>query len=102
MDRVIGGVLGLAAFATVTAVSVAKGLPFSQAALRAFLAMLLGYWVGRVLFGPAGLAVVKEAAGPAPPKAEAPAAGPEAPKPAGPGPADPGGVQGPAGAPPQF
>src|SRR5262245_56979389 len=100
MDRVIGGVLGLAAFAGMAALSLAKGLPFSQAALRSFVAMVLGYWVGRVVFGPAGLAVVKEAAGPVPPGAEPPAA-PAAGE-AKPGPSDPGGVRGPAGTPPQF
>jgi len=97
MDRVIGGVLGLVAFAAVAGLSVAKGLPFPQAALRAFVAMFLGYWVGRVVFGPAGLAIVKEAAGPVPPRPEPPPAAPAKPEAS-----DPGGVQGPSGTPPQF
>jgi hypothetical protein len=81
MEKVIGGILGLAAFAAVLAAGLSKGSSFGPAALRAALALVLGYAVGRWLFGPAGLAIVKEAAGPVPPPA--PPAGNVESKPAG-------------------
>jgi hypothetical protein len=86
MDRVIGGVLGLCAGIAVVAVSATKGIPVTQALWRAAAAVLVGYWIGRLIFGPAGLSVVKEAAGPVPPEPPAAAEGkPPAPgAPAGP------------------
>lgn len=82
MDRVIGGIFGLAAFTAVLAASLSKGSTFGAAALRASLALILGYWIGRLIFGVPGLAIVKEAAGPVPPPAQAPVES----KPAGPAP----------------
>jgi hypothetical protein len=68
MDRVIGGVLGLCAGITVVVVSAMKGIPVTHALWRSALAVLAGYWIGKLIFGPAGLSVVKEAAGPVPPE----------------------------------
>ena len=72
MDRVIGGVFGLAAFVSVVALSISKGVPFETCVGRSVVAMILGYWVGRWVFGVPGLTIVKEAAGPIPPQAEVP------------------------------
>jgi hypothetical protein len=70
MDRIIGAVLGLAAFVAVIALSVSKGVPFGSGVVRAVVALVLGYLVGRLVFGLPGLSIVKEAA--APPPAPAP------------------------------
>ena len=72
MDRIIGGVLGLAAFAAVVALSLAKGVSFSGCAVRGVVALVLGYLVGRLIFGLPGLSIVREAAGPVPPPPPAP------------------------------
>ena len=72
MDRIIGGVLGLAAFAAVVAISLAKGVSFSGCAVRGVIALVLGYLVGRLIFGLPGLSIVREAAGPVPPPPPAP------------------------------
>lgn len=72
MDRVIGGVLGLAAFAAVVALGLSKGLPFAGCVVRGIVALALGYLVGRLIFGLPGLSIVKEAAGPVPPPPPAP------------------------------
>ena len=77
MDRIIGAVLGLAAFVAVVALSLAKGVPFGSCVVRAAVALVLGYLVGRLIFGLPGLSIVKEAAEPLPPPA------PGASKPAG-------------------
>ena len=69
MDRIIGAVLGLAAFVAVIALSLSKGVPFASSAVRAVVALVLGYLVGRLVFGLPGLSIVKEAAGPLPPPA---------------------------------
>ena len=85
MDRVIGGVLGLCAGIAVVVVGTTKGIPLGQSLWRAAVAVLLGYWIGRLIFGPAGLSVVKEAAGPVPPEPPPAAGTPPAPgAPAGP------------------
>lgn len=63
MDRVIGGVLGLAAFTAVVVLSLMHGLALKDCVLRAFLALVLGYLVGRLIFGKVGLSIAKEAAG---------------------------------------
>ena len=86
MDRIIGGVLGLCAGIAVVALSAAKGIPARDCLWRAAVAVLLGYWIGRLIFGPVGLSVVKEAAGPVPPEPPAAAESkPQAPgAPAGP------------------
>ena len=72
MDRVIGGVFGLAAFAAVLALGLSKGLSFAGCTVRAVVAMGLGYLVGRLIFGLPGLSIVKEAAGSLPPEHPAP------------------------------
>ena len=72
MDRIIGGVSGLAAFAAVIAVGLSKGLPFTVAVARALLAMVLGYLVGRLIFGWPGLSIAREAAGSVPSLAPVP------------------------------
>lgn len=69
MDRIIGAALGLAAFVAVIALSLAKGVSFAGCAFRAVVALVLGYLVGRLIFGLPGLSIVKEAAGPLPPPA---------------------------------
>ena len=69
MDRIIGAVLGLAAFVAVIALSLSKGVSFAGCAFRAVVALVLGYLVGRLVFGLPGLSIVKEAAGPLPPPA---------------------------------
>ena len=72
MDRIIGGVLGLAAFAAVLALGLSKGLSFAGCVVRAVVAMGLGYLVGRLIFGLPGLSIVREAAGTVPPPPPAP------------------------------
>ena len=68
MEKVIGGVLGLAAGAAVVGVSLTNGVSVWGCLWRAAVAVLLGYWIGRLVFGKAGLAIVKEAAGSVPPR----------------------------------
>ena len=72
MDRIIGGVFGLAAFAAVLALGVSKGISFTGCVVRAVVAMALGYLVGRLIFGLPGLSIVREAAGQVPPTPPAP------------------------------
>ena len=72
MDRIIGGVLGLCAGIAVVALSVMKGIPARDCLWRAAVAVLSGYWIGRLIFGPLGLSVAREAAGPVPPEAPPP------------------------------
>lgn len=75
MERAVGGILGLLAFAATAAASLSKGAAFGTAAWRACAALLAGYWIGRLIFGSLGRATAKEAAGtvppPAPPKPQA-------------------------------
>ena len=72
MDRIIGGVLGLAAFTAVTVLSLQKGIPFTGCVGRGVVALILGYLVGRLIFGLPGQSIVKEAAGQIPPPPPAP------------------------------
>jgi len=72
MDRIIGGVLGLAAFTAVTVLGLQRGIPFTGSIGRGVVALILGYLVGRLIFGLPGLSIVREAAGPVPPKPPAP------------------------------
>ena len=72
MDRIIGAVLGLAAFVAVIALSLSKGVSFAGCAFRAVVALVLGYLVGRLIFGLPGLSIVREAAGQVPPMPPAP------------------------------
>lgn len=72
MDRIIGGVLGIAAFTAVMVLSVQKGVPFAGSAGRGAVALVLGYVVGRFIFGWPGLSIVREAAGQVPPTPPAP------------------------------
>jgi hypothetical protein len=72
MDRIIGGVLGLAAFTAVVVLGLQKGVPFGGCVVRGVVALVLGYLVGRLIFGLPGLSIVKEAAGSVPPPPPAP------------------------------
>ena len=72
MDRIIGGVLGLAAFVAVIAIGLSNGIPFAGCVVRGIVAMALGYLVGRLTFGLPGLSIVREAAGQVPPTPPAP------------------------------
>jgi hypothetical protein len=72
MDRIIGGVLGLAAFVAVMALGLSKGMSFGACVVRGVVAMALGYLVGRLIFGLPGLSIVREAAGQVPPPPPAP------------------------------
>jgi hypothetical protein len=72
MDRIVGGVFGLAAFVAVVALSAAKGISFGACALRAVVAMVLGYWIGKLVFCMPGPAIVKKASGVVPPPPKAP------------------------------
>ena len=74
MERVVGGILGLASFAAVAVVGLQRGLAFADCAWRALAAMVLGYLAGRWLVGPAGRGVARKAAG-GPPSAGPPAGG---------------------------
>jgi hypothetical protein len=88
MDRIVGGVLGLAAGIAVVALSVHKGIGVGDCVLRASVAVVLGYWIGRLVFGSVGRAVVEEAAGVVPPPPGA-AEGPKPPSAPGPRPPSP-------------
>jgi hypothetical protein len=72
MDRIIGGVLGLAAFTAVLLLGLEKGMSFTGSVGRAVVALILGYLVGRLIFGMPGLSIVREAAGQVPPTPPAP------------------------------
>jgi hypothetical protein len=67
MERLIGGVLGLLAFAAAALGSLSSGASFGIAAGRACAALVLGYWIGKLVFGSLGASTVREAAGPVPP-----------------------------------
>lgn len=88
MDRIAGGVLGLAAMVAVAALSVARGVSLADASLRAGIAAVLGWIVGRLVFGRPGLLGDAETAGKVPSSAapEAPGGGGPAQTPAGRGP----------------
>lgn len=69
MERVIGGITGLVAFAATAAASLSTGAAFGTAVWRACAALFLGYWIGRLIFGSLGRSTAKEAAGTVPPPA---------------------------------
>jgi hypothetical protein len=73
MERVVGGIVGLLAFAATAAASLSTDASFGTSVWRACAALFVGYVIGRMLFGSLGLSTAKEAAGtvppPAPPKA---------------------------------
>jgi hypothetical protein len=72
LDRIVGIVLGLAAFGATAATGLARGLPFGACAARALAALVLGFLAGWLVFGKIGLSAVKEAAGPEAPAAPKP------------------------------
>ena len=72
MDRIIGGVLGLSAFTAVVVLGLQKGVSFGGCMVRGVVALVLGYLVGRLIFGWPGLSIVREAAGTVPPAPPAP------------------------------
>lgn len=80
MERVTGGILGLAAFAAVTVMGLQRGLAFGDCAWRALGAMVLGYLAGRWLVGPAARGVVRESAGPPQGQGPPPGGGAEPPQ----------------------
>ena len=88
MDRVIGGITGLAAFAATAAASLSTGASFGTSVWRACAALFIGYGIGRVVFGSLGLSTAREAAGtvppPAPPAAPGEGKSPASTPPAGP------------------
>lgn len=69
MDRVIGGITGLVAFAATAAASLSAGASFGTSVWRACAALFVGYVIGRWVFGSLGLSTAKEAAGTVPPPA---------------------------------
>lgn len=75
MERVIGGVLGLIAFAATAVASLSRGAGLSTAVWRSCVALLLGYWIGRLVFGSLGMSTVKEVVGSVPPPAPTAAPG---------------------------
>lgn len=77
MDRIVGGVLGLIAFAATAAGSLSAGAAFDTAVWRSCAALLLGYGIGRWVFGSLGLSTATEAAGnvPAPSPSAVPGEG---------------------------
>ena len=66
VERLIGGALGLVAFAAIVTVSALKGVPFAETVFRALAGLGVGVLVGWWLFGPLGLSIARDAAGPAP------------------------------------
>ena len=66
VERLIGGALGLVAFAAIVTVSALKGVPFEDTVYRALAGLAVGVLVGWWLFGPLGLSIAREAAGPEP------------------------------------
>lgn len=74
MRRLVGGVVGLAAFAAVLASGAAGGAPARWTLLAAGGAMAAGFAAGWLVFGTAGLLVAGESAGPAPPGSDPPPA----------------------------
>jgi hypothetical protein len=77
MEKIIGGVLGLAAVAAVVVAGAIRGMPVLDVLVRAAVAGLLGFLVGWALFGKVGTELAKESAGqpvaPAPSVPKAPA-----------------------------
>ena len=71
MERLIGGILGLIAFAAAALASLSSGASFGTGAWRSCVALVLGYWIGKLVFGSLGVSTVKEAAGTVPPSAPA-------------------------------
>lgn len=61
IERLIGGALGLVAFAAILAVGAVKGMPIGQTVLRALVGMAAGVLLGWWLFGPLGLSIAREA-----------------------------------------
>ena len=62
MDKVIGGVLALAAFGAVVALGLVRGADVWTTVARAAAAGAVGYLAGWLLFGKLGVALAKEAA----------------------------------------
>lgn len=62
MDKVIGGILALAAFGVVVAWGLVRGMDVWATVARAAAAGAVGYLAGWLLFGKLGVALAKEAA----------------------------------------
>lgn len=63
MDKVIGGVLALAAFVAVVVTGLTKSMALGDTLWRAAVAGGLGYGIGWLLFGKVGTELAKESAG---------------------------------------
>lgn len=80
MDRIVGGVLGLAALIAVLVLGLARGMGVWDTLWRGVVAAALGYLVGWMVFGRIGVDLAKESASVTEPAA------PPAPKPPEPAP----------------
>lgn len=69
MERSIGGITGLVAFAATAAAGLSTGASFGTSVGRACAALFVGYGIGRWVFGGLGRSTAKEAAGIVPPPA---------------------------------
>jgi hypothetical protein len=76
LESLVGGIVGLCAFAATASASLAAGADFGTSARRACAALLGGYVIGRWVFGSLGRSTARDAAGTFPPPA--PPAGPAA------------------------
>ena len=76
MEKVIGGIMGLAAFLAVIVAAVLRHLSLTDSLWRATVAGVLGFVLGWLLFGKIGVEMAKGSAVPpesAPPKPPPPA-----------------------------
>lgn len=64
MSLMIGAVLGLCGFVAVLGLGAMHGVPFIESLRRALAVMGVGWLLGWLLFGPMGLVLARESAGP--------------------------------------
>ncbi|GEM_PF-5526254 len=72
MEKIVGGVLALAAFVAVLVVGIARDLGIWSTVWRGAVAGALGYLLGWLMFGRVGLELAKESAGETVPTGPAP------------------------------
>ncbi|OHB70129.1 MAG: hypothetical protein A2W23_00720 [Planctomycetes bacterium RBG_16_43_13] len=58
MNKVIGGILGIYAFAVVLFMGLWKGVPIEEVFTRAIIALFLGFLIGWLIFGNIGIGVL--------------------------------------------